>query len=188
MTTHELAAAIAAALGPEWTHEPNSETTFSKLTRQPDGLALFLRGDHRDRLEIRADAVRCGADQYGNRTHYYVNAPSITVAMTRTPESIARDMRSRLLPDCETWYAAALRWRTEMDESAARKQLLRSRVLAFAGAKEHSFGSTRIYGPGWECDPQYDDTVLLTFRQLPAEVALALLRAYDAATQTDIWR
>lgn len=105
MSFLDTAAAIATALGQGWAAEPGYvQYTEHALLRHPDGQCLDLRsgnGSHR-RCEHGRVIVRGGFNglsRYGTTTD---RAHTITVAATRSPAEIARDIVRRLLPDYET--------------------------------------------------------------------------------------
>lgn len=172
-TLHDLCSQIASILGDNWTHQPNEYDHYTELART-DGLQLIFRLDHK-RISIRTDHVPGAPNESGNHTYYDYNCPSITVSAARTPASIASDIRSRLLPDAETWYVKAVEWqRTSLAQHALLANL-RRQLQALPGAHRSEY-SRNVYGPNWKCEPSAG-TCTLTF-DLPPELTVRVLAAY----------
>lgn len=177
----QITGAIAAALGDGWRCEPGQYDHYCYLVASSevgDGLTLWVRldADKPGRLVIRCDAPDA-ADIYGHRLTYSSDyVPRISVAATRTPASIAADIRSRLLPEAQPWYANALVWKAKCDRDAAFVEEMRRQLLALQGACRGS-DNRKVYGPGWECET-FTDSAGLLFRRLSYEQAVALLHEF----------
>jgi hypothetical protein len=179
-TANELAGQIANHLpgvwiAPERVDRPQDPHLINAATN----LRLSITRENL-RYRIKPDAVR--VTLANGRSDWYNGAPSITVAADRTPESIARDIARRLLPDAETWHADAETWR--------------DRTLAYDQAKTDAIAQIRNAAPWlgdiWREDTYYGrhaevrvngpDSVTLQIRFMGTDVALAVLRAYGATT------
>ena len=179
-TANELANELA-------THLPGIWIAPTRVDRPQDphlinaatNLRLSITRENR-RYRIKPDTVR--VTLANGRNHWYSGAPAITVSADRSPESIARDIARRLLPDAETWHAAALAWR--------------DRTLAYDQAKTDAIAQIRAAAP-WLGDIWREDTyegrraevrvngpdsITLQIRFMDTDVALAVLRAYGATT------
>lgn len=179
MTTdlHKTTTEIAYALGDGWRFDSGPYDHSCNLI-ESTGLTLWVRFDSNKpgRLSIRCDSVQA-TDIYGHPWLYRSeDVPGITVSATRSPASIAADIRSRLLPAATRWHADAVAWKADMDSQYAAVEDMRIRLLAFPGAIPGS-DRRQIYGLGWECEPLTHDAVL-KFSRLSYDQALALLHAY----------
>jgi hypothetical protein len=188
MTTNlrQITEDIAAALGDGWRFDPGLYEHYCHLVHA-DGLIFWVRIDPSKpgRLIIRCDTVSA-ADIYGNNVLYntYEWHPQITVAASRTPASIAADIRTRLLPDALAWWAKAQKWQMQTNAQAAAVEGMRQRLLAFPGSH---LGSDRryVYGPGWSCET-LTSTATLEFRSLTWDRSLSLLRTYIGLTEASM--
>lgn len=172
-TLHGLCNEIASILGDNWTHQPSEYDHYTVLART-DGLQLSCHLDHK-RISIRTAHMPGAPSDNGSCTYYDYNCPSITVAASRTPASITSDIRSRLLPYAETWYAKAIEWRRTSLAQHALLANLRRQLQAFPGSRHSDFHSN-VYGPNWKCEPRAG-TCTLTF-DLPPDLTVKILAAY----------
>ena len=182
MTTpsNQLAAQLADHLPGTWIAPQRIDRPQDpQLINAATDLRLNIIREHR-RYRIKADIIRITLAN--GRHDWYNDAPSITVSADRGPESIARDIARRLLPDAEAWHAEALAWRDS--------------TLAYDQAKVDATAQIRHAAP-WLGDIWRDDTyegrraevrvngpdsITLQIRGMDTAVALAVLRAYGLAT------
>ena len=177
-TLHDLAREIVDALSANaWTYQPprNPDQSHYAIIERCDGLRIcLLRYESDKRITLRPEALEA-PDENGNRMTYDYDLPKITVAATRTPASIAADIRSRLLPDAESWYRVALHWQQNAIATHARLAELRRQLLDFPDTRSSSF-SRKLYGDGWTCEPRSGRSIL-TFELTP-DLIVKVLTAY----------
>ncbi|MGF6886715.1 hypothetical protein ABIA39_004511 [Nocardia sp. GAS34] len=161
MSFLDIGTAIAAEMGQEWTAEPGYVSyTDHAILRHPDGRCLDLRSDngsHRrsehGRLIIRGSfGGLSGFGTAASRTHM------ITVAASRSPATIARDIARRLLPDYETdlavcrtrdraHHAAVARRDTTVEQLHrifAHSQIIRNNHVCFGDGSDPISGTVRV--------------------------------------------
>ena len=141
----QIAAAIARELPGSWSAAPvySGENANQYLTRSGDGLKLFFAGSSggwaaKGRLRVSFSRPR---DKRGETVALYESAPrygqisdpEISVAETKSPAEIAKDIARRLLPDAETVFAMAQKVIEERAEYHARKLAALQRVAEVTG-------------------------------------------------------
>ena len=97
--------------------------------------------------------------------------------MNRAPGAIAGSIRSRLLPDAETWWQAAQQWREKTLARRTTIEAFQQQILAFPGANLGRTDGAKVYGPNWTCDPT-ERYSALEFRELKPDLAVTLLQTY----------
>jgi len=170
---HDLTTAIARELGPPWAARPLPENEAS--LHGPDLHVLVVRHDpgNRDRLRI-AGAAAAGLGPHWPRTGRH----HITVSQRKSPERIAGEISSRLLPDYRAALAIAttnLQIARRADTEAARALAVLARQLrgTLTGRKVH------LYGPASHLTGSIslaDGDITLSLR-LPAPHAASLAQA-----------
>ena len=173
-TVEYLCMQIALALGDDWTCQPGQAGWYANLVRA-DGLNLWCRQDYK-RMSIRPEAVEA-LDEHGYKYCFHHEQPVITVAMNRAPGAIAGSIRSRLLPDAETWWQAAQQWREKTLARRTTIEAFQQKILAFPGANLGRTDGAKVYGPNWTCDPT-ERYSALEFRELKPDLAVTLLQTY----------
>lgn len=183
-TLHDLAREIVDALSANaWTLQPPAaDQVNAAIIERCDGLQLrLMRCDARGwadvagaRISIRTEPL-VAPNERGDPMRYDYDRPTITVAATRTPASIAGDIRSRLLPDAESWYRVALHWQEDAVATHARLTELRRQLLAYPGVRSPDF-SHRLYGDRWTCEPRVGSSVLVF--ELSPDLIVKVLTAY----------
>lgn len=180
---HELAQQIVSALGAAaWTYLPPTDPTQSQhyaVIERCDGLCLcFLRYDSDKRMTISAEPLSVDTEN-GERTTYHYDIPKITVNPDRSVTAIAGDIRSRLLPDTESWYRVALHWQQTTLKQAANAKALMARLLTYPDASRSTFNH-KVYGRNWDCEvrPGSSDSIDLVFRGLSPQSLFAVLDAF----------
>lgn len=149
-----LAAAVAAALPGKWVSGsvyPDSVCAHEnqKIVRESDGLELFLAGSFGGwaaRGRIRVSFVRprnkgSYVDLWNKVGSGKVADPEISVAETKTPEKIARDIESRLLPESEIVFILAKEKIAEQNAYQDAKSAAIEKVAKLTG-NESKFGHT----------------------------------------------
>lgn len=184
MTHHNLAHQIVEALGASaWVCAPTDQETVAIIERC-DGLRLRLtrcdaRGWHDvdgKRIAIRPVALEA-PDERGQPVRYDYAIPSITVSAQRSATSIAGDIRNRLMPEAESWFAAALLWQQRVIALHSALSKFRKCLLAFPNADRWQ-DSRKVYGRGWTCDLSSVSSCDLAFDGISHDLAVALLGAY----------
>lgn len=101
------ASAIALALGDSWTSSIYNERCFG--LQRSDGLALHIRVDHRQRLQIKGD--------WGELDNFLLNGydtqrwGKITVSAEGSSQAIAKQINRRLLPQIiPVWESATQKY------------------------------------------------------------------------------
>ena len=169
-----LHAEIAAALPGDWQAQEQS------LTRA-DGLQLDVKRQGR-RYVIKPPALYLTLNS--GRHTWYGNAPQITVAADRSPESIARDIARRLLPDAEIWHAEALAWR---DRTRYDDDVHWATLAAFdrvAGLWRSHGEATTFHGHHLIARVDSGASATLEFRGIHPDHALAIIAVYEEARRS----
>ncbi len=175
MDTHTLTQAIALAMGEGWTAEARAH---NDVLVSPD-MRLYCRlgsyGSNRH-LHIMLDTQ--GLSQYRG---YGYDIPDIGVNPDRSPESIARDIQRRLLPDARRVYAELKvagqrdaeyndkRYATLAKVSTAIGIMPRKPLSSHDYQAYGSIGSVNVEA---HCD---SETVRLDLRSLPVALAVNIL-------------
>ena len=122
LNVQETAKAVAAALGAGWSYAPvpHGGPFFFAHLHGPQGLVLLLSSTSLDkgRFRIGADWPRSKYD-HGSRfpRAYQLTLPDeITVAGTKTPEQIAKDIVRRVLPEVTALFQQGLKQREDHDK------------------------------------------------------------------------
>lgn len=181
-----VAAEVAAALGEGWSVATDRVTVGADIAHT-DGRALFIRElwNAKGRWTIAGIYPESPAsDRFAGDGK---PMPRITVAATRTPAAIAREITRRLLPAYETRLADVRAHIVRAtDDAAERERVAALLCAALPGTRpvaQHS--GTRIqlslpslpasmYGTG---EVNYSGTVELHLRSMPVAVAVAVLEA-----------
>lgn len=175
MTVTNLCAAVAAALGEEWTLQwRNVHSTYS--VRERDGLELDL---HDDGARLHA-SVRyvAGIDLDGDPHAFGARpAPHITASNARSVTALIADIRRRLLPVADAWYADACRRALLVADRRHRQQANAAQLLALPQTQRSPTFDNRVYGVDWQADVT-SDAISLRFSTLSPDLALRLLRLY----------
>lgn len=106
---------VASSLGSSWSASPcfreedQRVTDPAKIVRA-DGLALFVAREFRGRVEISLFRPRAASGSYPSLWEgcYKVADPHVFVGVTRSADSVAKDLVRRLLPEAERVHALAL--------------------------------------------------------------------------------
>ena len=173
-TTDNLAQAVAVSLGPEWTYN-HAERTITRA----DGAGFYL--------SVRADKrVHLGGDRPAGTSYGSVGNPpkGITVAMSRGPQAIAREIERRLLPEYLRWYAQAVRRLAETQAVETARTELLSEMAAIIGVAAPTPGRDQgVYAhllrPGCSSacvTSTYDGRVNIIIASATPDLARALLR------------
>lgn len=161
---------IAIALGADWAiqYAETANSDIAYLVRNGDGLTLFCR-DQGKHLYITPDSPEKGQDANHDR-------PAIKVRRDRLPETIAKDIHRRLLPDATTWWAKSQARQKEQKAAEQAIATFEAQMKQLTGTTK-SPSSNNYYGNKWQCH-QYHLATDLTFHGLTHAQTLALLRAY----------
>lgn len=174
----QLLTPIAAALGPDWRAEVSENVTWGAYLTRNDGLRLWC---HRydGRLRLTPEPVPM-LTEIGRTTAYDFDRPAITVDPSRPVERLAADIRRRLLPAADMWWAtaAAVAAKSRRDWAAFADR--RAELLALPGAHP-GHDAAWIHGDNWQCDARIGDRVRLVFTGIAYAEALTALRAVAAA-------
>ena len=158
----QIAAGIAVLLGEPWSHVPDDD--YRGETIRGEGEAAFhLYNDHAKRIEFSGVFPRSKTE----RNSYFsardprwcdeVQYKRITVARSRSVESIAGDVASRFLPGYLHEFAYQLEQRDRHDERVTRADALTRELAAIIAADprgEHGRAEglfsqfSRWWGPG----------------------------------------
>lgn len=166
---------IARALGAEWTAELKRlydwQSGFS-IIGHADGPALHTQHD-RGRLTIR------GEQPPGDRNrHNGSPPPSISMAISRGPAVIAREIQRRYLPLYLAWYTHAVTQDASYDRAKAARVATLQILAGILG--ETADGDGAIYHSGKEFyttfDVHYADCADIKISNAPVELAEAVLR------------
>jgi hypothetical protein len=150
----------------------------------PDGAELwfgFDRYGYTGRIVIHGELD----NELSHHVPYGEHTPSITVAETRTPDAIAREIKRRLLPAYRELLVKVRESKARNDEYEQQRDGLRDELLTAlgehgrAGQQHQRDGSINLYGlPG----PVYGtvtvsrDSAAFEIRSAPRELALAIAR------------
>jgi hypothetical protein len=190
----KLAADIAQALGAPWTVRPpregyEDENHPTRVLVNGAGAQIWVRADEYD---IRGRASFSGSLNIGKNGQYEtvyengnrVSVPDITVALSRGPEAMAKEINRRLLPEYLRVLALAQAQVVRENERRAKKRAALSKLAGIAGTKmdfEKEPDRDRLYLPGsrsGHLDVHYDGDVQferITVTQAEAEHILRYL-------------
>lgn len=175
---HALANELADIIGrSSWTVQPprSEDQTHYSILKRCDGLMLYLlRYDGDKRIKIGAEPLRY-PDEFGNEQAYHWDAPSITVAATRTASSIASDIENRLIRDAESWFATALYSQQKSVKAYAALCEFRRQLAALPGAKVYE-QNRAAFGNGWKVETRTGNSLLVF--ELPGDLIVKVLTAY----------
>jgi len=125
LVLNKLAAYVADYLTPEgFTYTPPSEDSYSHKLVGPNEATLYLRmtGDTKgDRVEI-SGGFHIGKSKYGNLEFVRPNCGvpnDISVALSRGPDAIAKEIKNRYLPK---YLSALTQARDQRDKAEAYTQ------------------------------------------------------------------
>jgi hypothetical protein len=184
-----LAQAVAENLEGTWSRRPpkkqaNGYDQVGEYIDGPDGATLWLHRFWRDesRIVVSGDWPRTAGGQLPKR--YSEKLPSITVADSRSPQAIARDITRRFLPDYQA-KLAEFRQRVA-DDNAYHKavadlsaRMAKALGLEVTDMKTQREGQLRLYGAlsgdAWGDIEVSRDSVTLKLHSLTPEKAEAIL-------------
>jgi len=100
-------------------------------------------------------------------------SPRITVAASKTPDAIARDIVRRLLGDVEAYFSDAMEWKRTMDVYNAGKDEAIAEIngLWVKGEPRSHLWRTRVNGP---------DSVDFSVNSIPLALAVEMIEMIDA--------
>jgi len=135
--------------------EPN-ETWFlgespyggTVLSNPSAGMVLAFREEPSNRLEIRGSFGSNIARYRPYRGDPAYGKTEITVSLSKSPEKIARDITTRLLPHYQRMLAYAQEGKRKDDEYKSRKKDVLNQVIAAIGgdAQMHRYDENIVYG------------------------------------------
>lgn len=164
----------------------NDETLYTEIARQliwepaenrPE--IINPRGEPKRQLLLRKDGQRIAITLLSWRLHLPDLGPdhfspegtsTITVAIQRGAATIAHEIERRLLPQAETFWAAAAEWEDGRNDRQEGISAAKTALLSFPGSRTVWDGS--INGPGslWRAEIRSPDSVCLELPSLtPAQ-------------------
>jgi hypothetical protein len=174
MTLLDTAQAVAPLLPGEWQAEEAPENWSGVFIQSSDSKKLHLQ-DYNSRLEING-SFDYGLSQYlpygDNR-----EKTEITVAISKTPEQIAKAIISRLLPPYERMLAKCKEGKARDDEYISRRNAVVNQVLnALPGTRTYPHEVNRVYFPApyYGNAGCYPDRVHIEI-ELPPDTAVKML-------------
>jgi hypothetical protein len=143
------------------------------------------------RLHLRREngrvKVTAGNPAMGRSTHYTGHLPrpwpAVTVAATRNPRDIARDLERRLIPAAITWTAEAIQWITEDNNANERREMIRQTLARQFSGWTASHSAEMVYGDGWSAQVGPAGIYELTFRSLDLETAMEMIALVQQVNQ-----
>jgi hypothetical protein len=167
-----------------WTaqpHEVNGRIMDTTADLVAATLRLHLRREN-GRLKIVA-----GNPATGRRTQYNGHLPrpwpAVTVAASRNPRDIARDLERRLIPAAVAWTAEAIQWITEDDNGNERREMIRQTLAHQFSGWTASHSAEMVYGDGWSAQVGPAGIYELTFRSLDLETAMEMIALAQQVNQ-----
>lgn len=141
---------IATELGSDWRVETPHDHSARLVSDSRDGLTIWARvetyGAQSGRLKLSAGTPD-GANYSAGDTHG-IDGAAVTVAMTRTPAAIARDMERRLIgPAVDYWTAVRERIARRLSALSARETLARELADIMHGEARETRGDWRAETP-----------------------------------------
>lgn len=190
----QTAGMVVTALGDGWKIDPDPDSTWQVRIDGPDGEKLMLsRGDKNWRTD---DVNRIGISgayfhliDNNDQLPYKLRRPSITVARSRGPEVIAKEITKRLLPDYRADIADVRASVTDHQDADNARAALAERI---GGRKiDHKSGNTNttVSVPGGSIRINYRaDGCGVDLYSCPVEIAVKLaemLREHEAASRAE---
>jgi len=179
---HALARDIAQALGAEWQYASEQPYEHRALLAGSGGIGLNLawKQSNHGRLTI----VGCWPELvwYKERSYSfepYQDRPIISVAASRGPNNIAKDIERRLLPKYLPLWEGAVKARNARLAEIEKLESMLVRLLEIPGTREDKgkdgarFGESN--GPWGSIETYSDGPATLTIHNLPFEVAREIL-------------
>lgn len=177
---HTKADEITAALGRDWSHTPGPEDNYCTIMTRRDGLTLHMSMSP-DRIYLSAFDTGCSVHRALTAIPLlYPTGIQISCKANRSASAIAADIRRRLLPDAEAWWAATQAYRLKQDLERQAIDAIAQQFLAFPDVRidqQHTATPT-LLGTGFQARVHNERHVSLSFGALTPSAAISLLAAY----------
>lgn len=178
MNIAEQVGQIIEHLPGQWTMSQTQEW-YATIIRDDDTTLLIELGDKAGKRLSVTIPIISRVTPSGRTEYFHAHRPSITCAVSRGPEAIARDIERRILSAASNYRIKAALW-FEAEAKANREQEnARARLLALP-ATVGGYDNT-VHGQKWSAKVESAQYVSMQLATLTIDQALAVAAALAAA-------